>query len=625
MPLANPTLPNLAVEQLAEISRDAGLACDVFYGTLLLSRSVPAWLIQSYWGQAIFAPTYHGLDPDLIVRELLDAYNDFDRLCHLGGERDLDEMAIDLLLSMERAEECLEACLEAIAPERYDLACFSVAFDAQRLASACLARLLKRREPGIQVLFGGTACDGPMAAASLRVFPEVDAVLSGEAVETFTEAVLALRGARHKECIPGLYWRDGSRIGIAVAEGRSPSIHELPSPRYSEFIEQRSRSQHAASPLILMFESSRGCWWGRKHHCSFCGIQNVRQPYRSREAGRVLAELLDLQDRYHPDLLYATDAILDQRSLRSLLPELARVRRQGDPGIKLFYEIKSNLRREEVAVLAAAGVVKAQPGIESLSTALLRSVDKGSTAVRQVALLKWFEAYRISAVYGLILGLPSERPEDYLEMTRLARLLHHLPPPLALNRLGLHKFSPYYYDPTRYGFSDIRPFTSQRVIYRAPDQLLVDLCYELNYTLPGHDDPELRAARAEFGREVICWISDYYRGLRQFCHHHNGVVTIIRCLGGGWTDIRTVTGLEAQILDRSAEPRSVESLSKELGVDVETVDRVAMDLEGEGLGLVCDGVFLALSVPVQVDSWHDAGVVCRDESSAVPEPVLPRS
>ncbi|MGD0039949.1 MAG: hypothetical protein ABSE84_05930, partial [Isosphaeraceae bacterium] len=211
MPLANPTLPNLAVEQLAEISRDAGLACDVFYGTLLLSRSVPAWLIQSYWGQAIFAPTYHGLDPDLIVRELLDAYNDFDRLCHLGGERDLDEMAIDLLLSMERAEECLEACLEAIAPERYDLACFSVAFDAQRLASACLARLLKRREPGIQVLFGGTACDGPMAAASLRVFPEVDAVLSGEAVETFTEAVLALRGARHKECIPGLYWRDGSR------------------------------------------------------------------------------------------------------------------------------------------------------------------------------------------------------------------------------------------------------------------------------------------------------------------------------------------------------------------------------------------------------------------------------
>jgi hypothetical protein len=223
----------------------------------------------------------------------------------------------------------------------------------------------------------------------------------------------------------------------------------------------------------------------------------------------------------------------------------------------------------------------------------------------------------------LIIGLPEERPEHYLEMTRLARLLHHLPPPLSLNRLGLHKFSPYADEPERHGFSNIRPFESQRIIYRVPDHLLVDLCYELNYTLPGHDDPDLRAARDEFGREVIHWIRDYFRGVRQFCHQHDGVITVIRCLGDGGTDIRTVSGLEARILDRSAEPRSLESVSRELEVDAEAVHQAAMALEVMGLGLVCDGGFLALSVPVQVDPSQDAGVGTASELSAIAVPLMP--
>ena len=56
------------------------------------------------------------------------------------------------------------------------------------------------------------------------------------------------------------------------------------------------------------------------------------------------------------------DNILDMNHFRSVLPALAQA---GTP-YELFYEIKANLRREQVATLAASGVTKVQPGIESL-------------------------------------------------------------------------------------------------------------------------------------------------------------------------------------------------------------------------------------------------------------------
>ncbi len=72
----------------------------------------------------------------------------------------------------------------------------------------------------------------------------------------------------------------------------------------------------------------------------------------------------------------AVDNILPHEYFKTLLPELKR----RQLGVTLFYEIKANLKREQVELLRDAGVAALQPGIESLSTPVLRLMRKGTTA-----------------------------------------------------------------------------------------------------------------------------------------------------------------------------------------------------------------------------------------------------
>src|SRR5438034_544993 len=57
----------------------------------------------------------------------------------------------------------------------------------QHLASLALARELKARRPGITIVMGGANCEAAMGAETVRQFPFVDAVVSGEADLVFAD------------------------------------------------------------------------------------------------------------------------------------------------------------------------------------------------------------------------------------------------------------------------------------------------------------------------------------------------------------------------------------------------------------------------------------------------------
>jgi coproporphyrinogen III oxidase-like Fe-S oxidoreductase len=80
---------------------------------------------------------------------------------------------------------------------------------------------------------------------------------------------------------------------------------------------------------------------------------------------------------------------------------------------KFFYEVKSNPRREQIRLLAAGGIRRIQPGIESLNTHILKLMRKGVTAIKNVRLIKWAFYYGIGIAWNLLLGFPGETQEDY--------------------------------------------------------------------------------------------------------------------------------------------------------------------------------------------------------------------
>src|SRR5207237_3798341 len=110
--------------------------------------------------------------------------------------------------------------------------------------------------------------------------------------------------------------------------------------------------------IWLPWETSRGCWWGQKRHCTFCGLNGEGMEFRARSADRTIADLQDLLARYPECNIAMSDNIMPHSYFRTVLPQLALIR----PKAEIFYEQKANLTLQKVRALARAGITRIQPG-----------------------------------------------------------------------------------------------------------------------------------------------------------------------------------------------------------------------------------------------------------------------
>jgi ribosomal peptide maturation radical SAM protein 1 len=364
----------------------------------------------------------------------------------------------------------------------------------QHTASLALAKRIKQARPEISIVFGGANCEGPMGAETVRQFPFVDAAVSGEGDVVFPELVRRVLESRPLSGVPGVHIRES--VDAALARGAltgAPMVRnldELPYPDYSDYFQQFAASRYGREwqPSVLL-ETSRGCWWGERMHCTFCGLNGQTMTYRSKSARRALDELVHLSER-HPECdVQVTDNILDLGYFKDFLPELARRRL----GVSLYYETKANLRKEQVRMLRDAGIGILQPGIESLSDAVLKRMRKGVTGLQNIQLLKWCKELGIEPYWNLLWGFPDEPPEEYRRMARLVPLLTHLPPPLAFGGIRLDRFSPNFFDAERLGFTDVAPLPPYRHIYPLPEEARRNLAYFFGF-------------RYREPREVECYV-----------------------------------------------------------------------------------------------------------------------
>lgn len=380
----------------------------------------------------------------------------------------------------ERVEAFLSDCRDVVLAERPRVVGFTSVFQ-QHVASLALARRIKEAAPETFVVFGGANCEGPMGAETVRQFPFVDAAVSGEGDLVFPDLAERLLSSRPVDGLPGVRTRATLAADAASRFPNAPSVprmDDLPEPDSSDYFEQfeRSRLSKEWTPG-LFFETSRGCWWGEKSACTFCGLNGTTMRYRSRSPARALAELSSLSENHPGCDIQVVDNILDTRYFDTFLPDLAAKK----PGLALFYETKSNLTREQVASLAGAGVTRIQPGIESLSDPILRLMKKGVTALQNVQLLKWCRELGVKPYWNFLWGFPGEPPEEYARMAGLVPLLSHLTPPEGVSGLRLDRFSPGFEEPSRFGFTSVAPLASYAHVYPLPDEALFRLAYYFGF------------------------------------------------------------------------------------------------------------------------------------------------
>jgi ribosomal peptide maturation radical SAM protein 1 len=398
----------------------------------------------------------------------------------------------------------LQAAAQRIADCKPSVVGFTTTF-GQTVPSLVLAKLLKARLPDLKIVFGGANCDGPMGDAILRAFEWVDVAVKGEAENVVVPLFRRLLDS-------GDFCQTTSvRCAAATSPGTTASdppvaVDDGPTPDYLEYFSRVASSRLASvirPEVSIPFETSRGCWWGAKHHCTFCGLNGSSMAFRAKSPSIALEQLLALSERYKCLRFHAVDNIIDLNYLQTFLPRISALNLDLD----LFYEVKSNLNRSQVAVLADAGVRQIQPGIESLSTPILKLMKKGVSAMQNIRLLRWCEEEGIKTYWNLLYGFPGEPADAYDAMARLASELVHLQPP-HLNRLGLQRFSPYFERAHDFDLEIEGPVFHYAFAYPCSAADLFDLAYDFSYRYLNHPDPETYVATLRSAVEA--WRTAYF-------------------------------------------------------------------------------------------------------------------
>ena len=295
---------------------------------------------------------------------------------------------------------------------------------------------------------GGANCEGEMADGIRSLDKGIDYVFSAESEATFPSFLMAVARGDLPEAhvIYGKPCRD---------------MDSVPTPDFSEYYAQLEAflpgSKTAESGSIwLPYESSRGCWWGEKTHCTFCGLNGGGMVFRQKSPDRVISELRELTVCHPTNLVCMVDNIMPHQYFKTLIPRLS----SELPGLHVFYEQKANLTLERVVGLKDAGVAVVQPGIEALSTPLLRLMRKGVTAPQNIALLRYARVADLAVNWNLLYAFPGDRASWYEDTLKLMPLLVHLNRPTGLCHLSIDRFSPYFEGSESFDIHAVRPMTS---------------------------------------------------------------------------------------------------------------------------------------------------------------------
>ena len=485
LPLSSARYPSLALGLLKPAVERIGVGCDVRYFSLdyidAIGTEAFACLsdMQYYTalvGEWVFAAAAHdkGASHSEEGGEELQYLSDvFMEKC---PPRELAARIVAVLAARRGAPDFIERCVDSVDWRRYGVLGVSTSFQ-QNMASLAFAKRVKALHPHIFIVFGGANCQGEMGVELHRRYPFVDAVCMGEGDRTFPELIGCHLGGKAPPDLPGFVLRnaDGTTRLPARPVDQVEDLDTLPYPDLADFYSQR---EALANPEryapVSIFETARGCWWGAKHHCTFCGLNGRMMSYRSKSQRRAYDELSYIASQYGRHVV-TSDAILDLRYFDEFLPRLAA---EG-PDVSMFWQMKANLRPEQLALLSRAGIKRIQPGIEALDTELLKLMKKGCTMLQNVQTLKIAAENGLSVAWNLLYGFPGEKPAAYERAARLMPKLRHLQPPANTGRALADRFSPYFQRPESFGIR-LEPAAAYAFIYPFEETSVREFAYHFH-------------------------------------------------------------------------------------------------------------------------------------------------
>lgn len=414
-PFAKIDWPSLGLHILQACAKKAGFTVNVFYANLAMA----AWISEE---------TYQLIADTKLLGEAIFSRSAYNKKLSNPFEQ-IESVAIKERLT--EIESKLDVWLANLTNEvfrnKYQVVGSTTSYD-QINSSIALINYAKGINPNLITILGGANCQGDLGRGLLSLSDNIDYIFSGESEITFPKFL--------KDISMGRYPSE------QIIHERLCNLNDIPVPDYDDYLRQLAffmpdSSLNTEKKYYLSYETSRGCWWGQKHRCNFCGA-TTEMKYREKSPEKVISDLKYITSTFQTNRIIMSDLIMPHNYFNSLLPRLAKEFRN----IRIFYEIKSNVTFEQLLLLKKAGIYGVQPGIETLSTSLLKKMNKGVTARQNISLLRNARTLDIKLSWVFIVKYPGDTEQEYEEISKLIPMIIHFNPPYAISPVLFLRFSP---------------------------------------------------------------------------------------------------------------------------------------------------------------------------------------
>jgi anaerobic magnesium-protoporphyrin IX monomethyl ester cyclase len=330
-----------------------------------------------------------------------------------------DEIARDAAPDRDPFDDYVRADLiPRLRAARVDVIGLSVCFPGQLQPAYAFALKLKEALPDAHVTVGGPAITqllirlrGPDLARALGPF---DSAVVFEGEHTLLSLVRALEEkpgqdlARVFAGVPNVVHRD-RMLGAKYLPGHSSEdLRVLPAPDFDGL----ALDLYFAPRLVLPYDPTRGCYWGK---CTFChyGLAEVgTASYRERPVDAMLEHLRALSQRYGTRYFYLSQDSVAPKTLLKLSAALA----ESDLDLAWATDLKPEkyLTAERAQVLRRGGAVACALGVESGSQRVLDMIDKGAPVEVVGDVIERLDAAGIAVEAMCFTGFPTETADEAL-------------------------------------------------------------------------------------------------------------------------------------------------------------------------------------------------------------------
>lgn len=275
-----------------------------------------------------------------------------------------------------------------------------------------VSRALKRRHPGVPIVWGGYF-PSQHAETCLRD-PAVDVCVRGQGEHAFLSIVRAIASGGGFSGIPGVSFKSDGRVHHVPAAPLA-EIDPLPDWPYHRLPMERYLHRHYLGNRVAAHHSSYGCPFA----CTFCAVVSIaRRRWVAESPERVARVLERLKREYGMDAVqfHDMDFFISEARTAAIAERIAPLAITWW-ALGRVDELTRYSDRTWQA-MRASGLKMLFCGAESGSTDMLRRMNKGGTATAEktLELVRRAKSFNIVPELSFVVGNPPD-PEDDLRQT----------------------------------------------------------------------------------------------------------------------------------------------------------------------------------------------------------------